>query len=153
MKKRIETFSAEETISLARKIGENLQGGEVIEFVSDIGAGKTTFVGGLVAGYGISDFVSSPSFTLKNLYKTNEKEIHHFDFYRLQEPGVVAEELREGVENPNSVIIVEWAETVHDVLPKSRIVITIDKSADKENARIINIEAPSDLYYVFSEEI
>src|SRR3989344_5721785 len=91
--------SSAETENLASKIGRALKGGELIELVSDLGGGKTTFVRGLAKGMGSRDHVSSPTFTICNTYKVKSKSSHaaqelwHFDFYRLHEAGLIEHEL------------------------------------------------------------
>jgi tRNA threonylcarbamoyladenosine biosynthesis protein TsaE len=106
-------------------LGKQLSGGEVIELVSDLGGGKTTFTRGLVRGLGSSDRVASPTFTISKLYDAGNLEVHHFDFYRLSEPGIIADELAEVAGDPKTVVVVEWAEAVQHVLPKDRLTITI----------------------------
>lgn len=117
--------SEEETIKLARTIGSRLSGGEVIELVSDLGGGKTTFTKGLVAGANSKDKVHSPSFTIENEYKALNLVIHHLDFYRLNDPGIMKNELIEMLEDPYAVVVVEWANIIENVLPESRLIISI----------------------------
>jgi tRNA threonylcarbamoyladenosine biosynthesis protein TsaE len=142
------TESATQTEQIARIIGSNLKGGECIEMSSDIGGGKTTFTRGLVYGAGSIDAVSSPTFTIGKQYIAKKLLIYHFDFYRLHEPGLVAEELQEALENPNAVIVVEWAETVQKVLPNDRIKIIFERVATHEDNRTIRISAPEELTYL-----
>jgi tRNA threonylcarbamoyladenosine biosynthesis protein TsaE len=112
---------SEETERIARSIGQHLHGGECMDLMSDLGGGKTTFTRGIVSGMGSSDQVSSPTFTIGKQYKYSDMTCYHFDFYRLQEPGLVAEELAEAIVDPKGVIVVEWAESVADVLPEERM--------------------------------
>lgn len=111
-------------------MGQNLRGGEVIELVSDVGGGKTTFVRGLAKGMGSADRVSSPSFTLTNQYQSEKLTMQHFDFYRLAEPGIMRQELAEYIEDAATVTVVEWADIVADVLPINRVSITIAAVSD-----------------------
>ncbi len=138
------TKSPDETEELGGKFGGSLKGGECIEFASDLGGGKTTFVRGLARGAGSSDSVSSPTFTISQVYNTRHFDIHHFDFYRLQDPGLVREELSELI-NTKDVILVEWAESVTDALPTERIKISITKDKDNESHRIFTFEIPESL--------
>jgi tRNA A37 threonylcarbamoyladenosine biosynthesis protein TsaE len=69
-------------------------------------------------------------------------EIHHFDFYRLEEPGVLSEQLEESLQNPRVVTIVEWADIVKGVLPKERIAIEFKPVADNEDERVVTFEIP-----------
>ena len=137
----------EATIRLAARIGKRLRGGEVIELVSDLGGGKTTFVRGLAEGAGSSDTVSSPSFTLTNQYQAGGLTIYHFDFYRLHEPGIIREELAEIVADPQAVAVVEWADVIADALPVSRLSVTIRPTA--ETAREFAFQYPESLKYLF----
>ena len=124
--KKVITNSAEETIDLGREFGSKLKGGEVIEFIGDLGAGKTSFMRGLAEGIESEDSVSSPTFTISNVYSGRDNlSLHHYDFYRLPEPGLIAEDLAEAIQNPKAIICVEWAESVRGVLPEDRITIEI----------------------------
>jgi tRNA threonylcarbamoyladenosine biosynthesis protein TsaE len=127
-----------------------LRGGEVIELVSDLGGGKTTLVRGLARGAGSRDKVASPSFTINKIYKTDRLEIHHFDFYRLSEPGVVADELAEVVGSPNIVVVVEWADVARHVLPDRRLSIKIEQTA--EGDRSFSFSCHPDLAYLLEAE-
>lgn len=142
------TDSPEKTEEIATLLGENLKGGECIELISDLGGGKTTFTRGLVNGLGSKDAVSSPTFTIGKQYSSGDITCYHFDFYRLQEPGLVAEELSEALDNPKGIIVVEWAQSVSEVLPEDRVVITIEQLADSMDARKLNIEYPDKYTYI-----
>ncbi len=124
----------------AEKIGRNLKGGEVIELRSDIGGGKTTLVRGLAKGAGSTDQVASPTFTISRVYNCpNGVRINHFDFYRLNDPGVMQGELGESVTDPTSVTVVEWANIVNQVLPEDRLLIEITSTG--EDSRHIGLAA------------
>jgi len=123
-----------------------LRGGEVVELVSDVGGGKTTFVRGLAKGMGSSDKVASPSFTLSREYRAGELTMFHFDFYRLNDPGIVANELAEVVGDPQAVVVVEWADIVEDVLPDERLTIHISSIDDTE--REFRFSCPESLRYL-----
>lgn len=106
-----------------------MQGGEIIELVSDLGGGKTAFVRGLAKGMGSKDKVHSPSFTLTNEYKAKDLTLYHFDFYRLNEPGIMRDQLTEAVNNPKGVVAVEWPAIIEDVLPLNRLIIKIHSTS------------------------
>lgn len=131
---QMHSTSSGETEEIGRKIGGRLRGGEVIELSSDLGGGKTTFVRGLVAGFGSKDAVSSPSFTISQVYKAEDRTVHHYDFYRLPEAGLMASEIAEVLRDPSAVVVVEWAGAVQDVLPDERVRITITATGDEERA-------------------
>jgi tRNA threonylcarbamoyladenosine biosynthesis protein TsaE len=131
-------------------MGRRLRGGEVIELVSDVGGGKTTFVRGLARGFGSSDAVGSPSFTLSREYKSGELTMYHFDFYRLNNPGIMANELAEVVADPQAVVVVEWADIVENVLPAEHITITIRSTG--ESSREFAFTYSSKLAYAIPED-
>jgi tRNA threonylcarbamoyladenosine biosynthesis protein TsaE len=123
-----------------------LRGGEVIELVSDVGGGKTTFVRGLAQGMGSPDKVASPSFTLSREYRADKLTMYHFDFYRLSDPGIVANELAEVVDDPLAVVVVEWADIVENVLPADKLTITIKNKG--ETNREFSFSCPESLTYL-----
>jgi len=106
-------------------VAQACRGGEVFELVSDLGGGKTAFVRGMAEGISTNDEVSSPSFTINNTYIGSTLTLEHFDFYRLSEAGVVASELQEDIYSPNTIVVVEWGDIVHDILPPTTIRVRI----------------------------
>jgi tRNA threonylcarbamoyladenosine biosynthesis protein TsaE len=138
--------SSENTEQLAEKIGRALRGGEVIELISDLGGGKTTFVRGLARGAGSTDKVTSPTFTVSKVYGVGTFHIHHFDFYRLQEAGIMADELAEIIQDGIDVIVVEWGDVVQHVLPETRLTIRIRQTP--EGTRDITLDAAPALDYL-----
>lgn len=139
-------MSSEVTEKLAAQIGRAIKGGEVIELMSDLGGGKTTFVRGLARGMGSSDRVASPTFTISRVYEAGDLELHHFDFYRLHEAGLIVEELAEVIGDPKIVSVVEWAGIVKDVLPAKRLTISIEKTPS--DGRRLMFRAPESLAYL-----
>lgn len=134
---------------IAGHIGRKLRGGETLELISDLGGGKTAFVRGLVKGAGSHDNVASPTFTISREYEAPDFTIRHFDFYRLQEAGVVAAELAEFLEDPRTVTVVEWGDIVHDVLPSVRLKLTIRMTG--ENSRELTFVCPPEYNYLIEE--
>lgn len=134
----IEVMSEQETKRLADLIGRSLKGGEVFELAGDLGAGKTTFVKGLAGGLGVSDDVQSPSFTISRVYEARDNlRLVHYDFYRLTDPGIMADELRETVNEPDTITVVEWSGVVEGILPSSSLKISFE--ATSENSRRITL--------------
>jgi tRNA threonylcarbamoyladenosine biosynthesis protein TsaE len=152
MKNETTLHSVEETENFAAAMGARLKGGECIELVSDLGGGKTTFTSGLVAGSGSLDSVSSPTFTISKQYHSKKFTFYHFDFYRLTDPGIVAEELYEAIVDKRNIVIVEWAESVAHVLPKDRIRIVISKLPDNPNFRNFSISVSGTYKYVLGDQ-
>lgn len=107
-------------------IGALLRGGEVIELVGDVGAGKTTFVKGLAQGLDIDEDIQSPSFTINRTYDARDDLLlSHYDFYRLDDAGIMASDLNETVKDPRTVTVIEWADIASDVLPIERLTLQI----------------------------
>jgi len=145
---KVPSANLEETISIGKRIGAKLRGGEVFELVSDLGGGKTSFVSGVSQGFGSIDPVSSPSFTISYIYgRADGKALHHFDFYRLEDAGVVGNELAEVAGDESIVVAVEWGEIVHDVLPAERVTVQI--SSPSTDSREFTFSYPEKYQYLF----
>ncbi len=140
--------SSAETESLGELLGRQLKGGEVLELVADLGGGKTTFVKGLVRGAGGRSMVTSPTFTLSNVYPVKNLQIHHYDFYRLDDAGVLRDQLKESLDEPKTVIVVEWSGIVKDALPEKRIRIelkVVNGNSEERQITITYSEKNSDI--------
>jgi tRNA threonylcarbamoyladenosine biosynthesis protein TsaE len=134
--------SAEKMLELGREYGRNLKGGEVIELVGDVGAGKTTFVQGLAAGLGVKAAVNSPSFTVMKSYVGRDGlTLNHYDFYRLEDAGIIQAELADGLADPQNITVVEWAKAVDKVLPDKRRIIRINYLPDLADGREVEYAA------------
>ena len=138
-----------ETNALGDKIGKNLKGGEVIELSGDLGSGKTTLVKSIVSSSGSVEHVSSPTFVVSKEYKTPKFTIHHYDLYRLDDEGLIANELSDHYIDDNSVTIIEWGSNFIDVLPEKRIIINI--SPISEDSRRVEIIYPDSLEYLIKD--
>lgn len=135
----IEAQSEQETRVFGEKLGQLLKGGEVIELVGDVGAGKTTFVKGLALGLGIDEDVQSPSFTISRVYDArNGLQLAHYDFYRLSDAGIMADELTETTQEPTVITVIEWADIVEGVLPERRL--RINFASPSETMRTLTLE-------------
>lgn len=119
-----------ELINFGREIGQNLHAPAVIELIGDVGAGKTTFTKGLAEGLGVEDQVTSPSFTISKSYTFNDGFLNHYDFYRLPDPGLMQEDLAESINDESTITVVEWAESVKDILPKGHRTFLITLNED-----------------------
>ncbi len=131
--------SAQAMQEFGQLVGASLRGGETIELVGDVGAGKTTFVRGLAKGLAIDETVQSPSFTISRVYEGPQGiRLAHYDFYRLDDPGIMADELAEAINDANTVVVVEWAGTVATLLPEDRLRLTF--ASPSEESRTVDIE-------------
>ena len=110
---------------LGERLGSLLLGGECIELVGDVGSGKTTLTKGIAKGLGITETVQSPTFTINRTYESQRGiRLSHYDFYRLSDPGIMAAELQESLEESKTTIVIEWGEIVESVVPDGRLRIT-----------------------------
>lgn len=149
IEKTLETDSSsyEATLELGSFVGSHLRGREIFELVGDLGAGKTAFTRGLVSGVGSKDEVTSPSFTISNIYQADKLQLNHFDFYRLSEAGIMSDELSEALSEAGSVSVIEWSDVVHDILPANRVQVKIEYTGEK--SRHIIFTYPEQLEYLF----
>lgn len=122
--------SEAEMLEFGQNFAKKLQLPAVIELVGDVGAGKTTFTRGLAAGLGITEPVTSPSFTISKRYAFPGGELVHYDFYRLDDPGIMRDELDETLSQPNTVVVVEWGGSVADLLPGTKHHLELQLDAD-----------------------
>lgn len=139
----INVQSERELKAFGARLGALLMGGEAIELVGDVGAGKTTFVKAVALGMGITDTVGSPSYTLSQTYTApHGLRLAHYDFYRLDDPGILASELAEILTDQKTVVVIEWADIVADILPSDHLRIKIVPTS--EMARQLTIVAGGD---------
>ena len=118
--------SPTEMLELGQSLGRSLSGGEVIVLTGDVGAGKTVLTKGIAIGMGVQDDIQSPTFTISRVYQTPKGlRLNHYDFYRLDDPGIMAAELEEAVYDSEGVTVIEWADIVESVIPKNAIRIEI----------------------------
>ena len=132
--------SEQEMLNFGKNFAKSLDN-QVIELIGDVGAGKTTFTRGLAEGLGITEFITSPSFTISTSYDlpNSKGRLIHYDFYRLPDPGLMLDDLQENLDNPENIIIVEWGESVANILPENRIRIHI--TYNENDSRSINLQS------------
>ena len=131
------SHSQQDTEDVGRKLAEALPGGSVVAMYGDLGAGKTAFVRGMAKGMGLSCRVSSPTFTIVNEY-LGERELIHFDMYRLSSADELFDIGWEDYLSRGAVCAVEWSEKVQDAFFGDEITVRIEKLSDTE--RKITIE-------------
>lgn len=136
MKFRSET----EMIDFGKTLGEKIKKGflsdansVIIELVGDVGTGKTTLTRGIAEGLGVKEPVTSPSFTISKHYAFPGGELIHYDFYRLSDPGLMADDLSDAIRSKNNVVIIEWGESVADILPENHIVYNLFLDEDESH--------------------
>ena len=110
----------------------------VIELVGDVGAGKTTFTKGLARGLEITEEITSPTFTISKVYENSRgQKLVHYDFYRLENPGIMVEDLFENLQDPQTVTVIEWADTVSEILPANHLRLEI--LINDDGSRTLNL--------------
>lgn len=133
--KEFTSKSPEETFELGEKLGESLRGGEAILLSGGLGAGKTLFTKGVLNALEFDiDEVTSPSFTLVNLYRTEKFDVYHIDFWRIDENSDVAFAvgLKEIFEDEQAIVIIEWAERLKNFsFPAGVFFVNIEGDGDE----------------------
>ena len=149
MEFKLTTSSELETIEFSQNLESEKFPNMVICLTGDLGSGKTVFAKGFAKALGIEDVVSSPTFTIIKEYLDGEMPLYHMDVYRLDgnTDGVGIEEYF----HKNGVVIIEWAETIKDILPKERLEISF-KIVD-ENKRVLVIKPMGKKYEEICEVI
>lgn len=140
-----------ETEKFGEKLGSLLEGGDLISLTGDLGAGKTTLTKSIGIGLGVSDYITSPTFTLINEYK-GRFWLYHFDVYRLENEEDLLDLGYEDYFYSNGVTIVEWGDKIEDILPRNRIDINIEKGK-KLDERIITISGQGERYEKIVKEL
>ena len=126
-----ETRSPEETYELGRKIGLQARPGQVYTLTGDLGVGKTVFTQGVAAGLGITEPVSSPTFTIVQVYEEGRLPFYHFDVYRI---GDIEEMEEIGYDDyffGQGICLIEWANLIEEILPENLIKVIIEKDLEK----------------------
>lgn len=127
----IESFSAEETYALGEKIGRRAQPGQVYTLIGDLGVGKTVFTQGVAAGLGITEPVSSPTFTIVQFYDDGRMPFYHFDVYRIGDPEEMEEVGFEDCIYGEGLCLIEWANLIEEILPPSYTQVRIEKDMSR----------------------
>lgn len=127
----IESRSEKETYDLGYRIGMEAKAGQVFTLVGDLGVGKTIFTKGLAAGLGVEEAVSSPTFTIVQIYEEGRLPFYHFDVYRIADVDEMDEVGYEDYIYGDGVTLIEWANLIKEILPDHYTEITIEKDLEK----------------------
>ena len=125
-----ETMSENETFQVGQELAKNAKGGEIFCLVGNLGVGKTIFSKGFATGLGITEHITSPTFTIVQIYQ-GKLPLYHFDMYRIEEPEELEMIGYEDYFYGEGVCLVEWANNVREVIPKDAIWISIEKDLEK----------------------
>lgn len=129
--KQYESFSAEDTYTVGRKLGEAARPGDVYALIGDLGVGKTVFTKGFARGLGITEPVNSPTFTILQIYEDGRIPLYHFDVYRIEDPEEMEEVGFDDYIYGDGVSLIEWANRIEEILPDDGRTVRIEKDLEK----------------------
>ena len=127
----IETNNAKETFELGVHIGKQAKAGDVYTLIGDLGVGKTVFTQGLAKGLEIDEPISSPTFTIVQVYEEGRLPFYHFDVYRIGDVEEMDEIGYEDYIYGQGVSLIEWSNLIEEILPERRREIIIEKDLEK----------------------
>ncbi len=133
------THSPAETRALGARLARRLWPGTVVAFTGGLGAGKTAFISGMAEGLGVTDRVTSPTFTIVNEYEGGRLPLFHFDMYRLGGADELFDIGWEDYLGRGGICAVEWSENVAGAIEPDAVRVSI-APGEAENERIITIE-------------
>lgn len=125
-----EVYSEDETRKLGYTMGQNAVKGDIFCLDGDLGVGKTVFTKGFAEGLGISEHITSPTFTIVNEYN-GRLPLYHFDVYRIGDPDEMYDIGYEEYFYGDGVCLIEWAKLIEELLPENITYITIEKNLEK----------------------
>ena len=127
----IETNSPEETFELGRQLGQKATAGEVYTLIGDLGVGKTVLTQGIAKGLGIDEPISSPTFTIVQVYESGRIPFYHFDVYRIGDVEEMDEIGFDDYVYGEGLTMIEWANLIEEILPEHYSQITIEKDLER----------------------
>ena len=129
--KIIESYSADDTFLIGKEIGEKAKPGSVYTLIGDLGVGKTVFTQGVAKGLEITEPISSPTFTILQIYEEGRLPFYHFDVYRIGDVEEMEEIGYEDCFYGDGICFIEWANLIEEILPKNYTQVTIEKDLEK----------------------
>ena len=137
-----DSFCAQDTFALGRQLGRQAEPGQVYTLIGDLGVGKTVFTQGFAAGLGITEPVSSPTFTIVQEYPFEKGIFFHLDLYRIDSPdAALAFGIDEFLYAADGVALIEWPERIQGLFPPHTVYVDI-RRGDTEEERVITVEQP-----------
>ena len=127
----IETNTPKETYDFGKSLGEQVKAGTVYTLIGDLGVGKTVFTQGLAKGLKIQEPISSPTFTIVQVYEEGRLPLYHFDVYRIGDVEEMEEIGYEDYFYGEGVSLIEWANLIEEILPEKYTEIKIEKDLEK----------------------
>jgi tRNA threonylcarbamoyladenosine biosynthesis protein TsaE len=146
------TNGPEATLMFGKKLAARLQAGDVVCLSGDLGAGKTLLVQGIAAGMGITGDVTSPTFTILQVYDNGQMPFYHFDLYRLDTFAELENIGFEEYVGTDGVTVIEWADKFVEAMPESCLWIKINLGKE-ETERIIYVKPEGERFGRLCEEL
>ncbi len=143
---RVATGSRDETLLLGKRLGAQFRPGDVVCLEGDLGVGKTVFAEGVGESFELDDYMSSPTYTIVNEYRSPRGELYHFDLYRLSGEDEVYDMDFDSYFGRGAVILVEWPDRAGGLIPAGSIWVNISRTGgDDLNSREIRVRSPRPL--------
>ena len=127
-----------ETEKFGIDFASSLKAGSVVALIGPLGAGKTTLAKAIAKGLGVTETLTSPTFTIVQEYESGRLPLYHFDVYRVSDADELFEMGFEEYLHKGGVCLIEWADLIEDMLPEKTVTIKLDYG-DEENERILEI--------------
>ena len=139
MEKRIVLKNETDTRALGAKLAGEMEPNQVYALIGDLGTGKTTLAKAIARGLGVSETLTSPTFTIVQEYETGRLPLYHFDVYRVSDEDELFEIGLEDYFHKGGVCLIEWADLIEDLLPEGTVTIRL-AYGEEEGERICSIE-------------
>ena len=138
---QFESFGPKDTFEIGRALSKEAAPGMILSLIGDLGAGKTEFTKGYAAGLGIGDPVTSPTFTILQVYENGRIPLYHFDLYRLEDEDELFETGADEYFGGDGVCLVEWADKIPGAVPEEAVSVRIDRVSGKgPDYRLITVD-------------
>lgn len=127
----VESFREQDTFALGERLASTCRAGDIVLLNGDLGAGKTVFTKGFGKGLGIREPISSPTFTIMQIYEEGRLPLYHFDVYRIAAPEEMEEIGYEEYFFGRGVCLIEWASLIEELIPERVTEVLIEKDFEK----------------------
>ena len=132
------TNSAAETKALGEKLASRLKAGDVVALEGELGAGKSELARGIARGLGVTETVTSPSFTILNVYESGRCPLYHFDWYRLESEEELYELGMDEYLGGDGIAVIEWAERCPEAVPENVLRIRLEVTGGESRRITVN---------------
>jgi tRNA threonylcarbamoyladenosine biosynthesis protein TsaE len=126
-----------ELVAWGERLGRSIHPPLVITVEGDLGAGKTTLTRAICRGYGVTDEVTSPTFTIVHEYSGGQSKVYHLDLYRLRDPGELVNLAWDDIVSDRALVIVEWPDRAQSLMPRGHIPISLSHVPSRPDHRVL----------------